>query len=62
MGRGSSQMNQAPLIRLVMSVVVSLCLLGSGLFVLLTFNWAENPQMVAAATGWVGLVVGWWVR
>jgi hypothetical protein len=45
-----------------MSVVISLGLLGSGLFVLLSFDWAANPQMVAAATGWLGLVVGYWMR
>ena len=55
-------MNQAPLIKLLMAVVVSLVLLGSGMYVLLTFSWAENPQMVAAATGWIGLVIGVWVR
>ena len=55
-------MSQAPLTKLLMAVVISLCLLGSGLFVLLTFNWAENPQMVSAATGWLGLAIGYWLR
>ena len=55
-------MSQAPLIKLLMAVVVSLGLLGSGLYVLLTFDWAANPQMIAAATGWIGLVVGVWLR
>ena len=55
-------MSQAPLIKLLMAMVISLGLLGSGLYVLLTFDWTENPQMVAAATGWIGLVVGWWGR
>mgnify|MGYP001578014134 CR=1 FL=1 len=55
-------MSQASLVKLLMAVVISLGLLGSGLYVLLTFNWAENPQMIAAATGWIGLVVGVWVR
>ena len=55
-------MGQAPLVKLAMAVVISLGLLGSGLYVLLTFNWAENPQMIAAATGWLGLVVGVWLR
>jgi hypothetical protein len=45
-----------------MSVVISLALLGAGLYVLLTFDWAANPQMVAAATGWIGLVTGYWVK
>ena len=55
-------MSQAPLTKLLMAVVISLGLLGSGLYVLLTFNWGENPQMVAAAMGWLGLVVGYWMK
>ena len=48
--------------KLAIQAIISLVLLGSGLFTLLTINWAENPQMVAAATGWIGLVVGWWLK
>ena len=55
-------MSQAPLIKLLMAVVVSLGLLASGMYVLLTFNWAENPQMVASASGWLGLVLGYWLK
>lgn len=55
-------MSQAPFIKLLMAVVVSLVLLGAGLYILLTFNWSENPQMVAGATGWLGLVIGVWLR
>ena len=55
-------MSQAPLIKLLMAVVISLGLLASGMFILLTFNWGENPQMVSAATGWIGLVIGVWLR
>ncbi len=55
-------MSQAPLAKLLMSVVISLGLLGSGLYVLLTFDWTTNPQMVAAATGWIGLTCGYWLR
>lgn len=55
-------MNQAPVVKLAMAVVVSLGLLGWGLYVLITFEWAANPQMVAAATGWIGLVIGVWLR
>lgn len=54
-------MNQG-VTKLLMSVVVSLGLLGAGLYILLTFDWSENPQMVAAATGWIGLVIGLWLR
>ena len=55
-------MDRTPLVKLLMAVVVSLILLCSGMYILLTFSWAENPQMVAAATGWLGLVIGVWVR
>ena len=55
-------MDQKPLAKLLMAVVVSLGLLGSGLFVLLTVNWETNPQMIAAATGWTGLVCGYWLK
>ena len=55
-------MSPTPITKLLMSVVITLGLLGSGLYVLLTFNWADNPQMVAAATGWIGICVGYWMR
>ena len=55
-------MNHTSEIKLLMAVVVSLGLLASGMFILLTFNWGENPQMVSAATGWIGLVIGTWIR
>ena len=46
------------LIKLLMQVAVSLGLLASGLFILLTIDWAENPELGAPAAGWVGLVAG----
>ena len=55
-------MSQAPLAKLLMAVVVSLGLLGAGLFVLLTVDWKTNPEMVVAAMGWVGLVIGYWLK
>jgi hypothetical protein len=45
-----------------MAVVISLGLLSSGLYVLLTADWGENPQMVAAATGWMSFVIGYWMK
>ena len=48
--------------KLAMAVVISLGLLGAGLYVLLTVDWAANPEMVAAATGWIGLVIGYWLK
>lgn len=50
------------LFRLAVQTVVSLGLLGAGLYILLTFNWKENPEIVSAATGWVGLTIGYWLR
>ena len=55
-------MSQAPPTKLLMAVAISLVLMGSGMYVLLTFDWGSNPQMIAAATGWLGLVVGYWMK
>ena len=55
-------MDQKPLVKLAMAMVVSLGLLGAGLYVLLTIDWNAQPQMVAAATGWLGLVCGYWMK
>lgn len=55
-------MDQKPLAKLAMAMVISLGLLGAGLYVLLTVDWGANPQMVAAATGWLGLVCGYWLK
>ena len=55
-------MSQLPLAKLLMAIVVSLGLFGAGLYVLLTLDWATNPEMVGAATGWIGLVIGYWLR
>ncbi len=45
-----------------MQVIVTLGLLGFGFFVLITIDWKENPEFAAAATGWIGLVAGFWLR
>ena len=55
-------MNHTSQVKLLMAVVVSLGLLASGMYVLLRFDWGANPQMVASATGWLGLVVGYWMK
>ena len=49
-------------IKILMQVLVSLGLLGSGLYILLTINWSENPELAAAAAGWIGLVAGYWLK
>jgi hypothetical protein len=63
-----------PSIRLAVQIVISLGLLGFGLFVIslgllgfglfvpITTDWKENPEFVAAATGWIGLIAGFWLR
>ncbi len=49
-------------IRMAVQIVISLCLLGFGFYVLVTTDWKENPEFAAAATGWIGLVTGYWLR
>ena len=48
--------------RVIVEALVSLGLLGAGLYVLITSDWSAKPQLVAAATGWVGLVIGYWLK
>ena len=55
-------MSPNPLVKLVIQGVVSLGLLAAGLYVLTTGDWKSNPELTAAATGWVGLVVGYWMK
>ena len=50
------------LIKILMQVAVSLGLLASGLYILLTVDWGNDPELAAAAAGWVGLVAGYWLR
>ena len=55
-------MNQLPMAKLLMTAVITLGLLGSGVWVLVTFDWEANSQLIAAATGWIGLAVGYWLK
>ena len=48
--------------RLAIQIIVTFCLLGFGFYVLLTTDLRENPEFAAAATGWIGLVTGYWLR
>lgn len=48
------------LIRLLMNVVISLALLGAGLYVLLGDHGSADLQKVAG--GWIGLVAGYWLK
>jgi len=47
------------LIRLLMQVVLSLALLAVGVFVLAA---GQDTTMRLAACGWIGVVVGYWLR
>lgn len=48
-------------IKLFVRVVLSLGLAAAGLFIL-TDNPTGNTQIQQAAAGWVGLVIGYWLR
>lgn len=49
-------------VKLLVQTVISLGLLASGLYVLLTVDWSTNAELAAAATGWIGIVVGYWLK
>jgi len=49
-------------VRLVVRIFISLVMLGFGIYVLVTTDWKDNPEFAAAATGWIGLVIGYWLR
>jgi hypothetical protein len=50
------------LLRLGVQTVISLGLLASGIYVLVTTDWNANPEISLAAAGWVGLVAGYWLK
>ena len=47
--------------RLIVRAVLSLGLMAAGLFILVD-NPTGNMQVQQAATGWIGLVIGYWLR
>jgi hypothetical protein len=47
---------------MIVQIIITFCLLGFGFYVLVTTDWKENPEFAAAATGWIGLVTGYWLR
>ena len=53
--------NFAP-IKLAVRIFISLIMLGFGIYVLSTTNWQDNPEFAAAAAGWIGVVIGYWLR
>lgn len=48
--------------KLIIQGAASLGLLAAGVYVLITVDWSTNQPLVAAATGWIGLVMGYWLR
>ena len=49
-------------LRLYVQAAISFILLAAGFYTVFTTDWNNNPQIVAAATGWIGLVAGYWLR
>ena len=52
----------SPPIKLAVRILISLIMLGFGIYVLATTNWQNNPEFAAAAAGWIGVVIGYWLR
>lgn len=50
------------LFRLGVQTVISLGLLGSGVFILVTTDWKTSPELGAIAAGWIGAVLGYWMN
>ena len=49
-------------IKLAVRILISLVMLGFGIYILLSIDWSDNPEFAAAATGWIGIVIGYWLR
>ena len=51
-----------PMARLAVQAIISLGLIAAGVYVLVTIDWRTNPALAAAASGWIGLAVGYWLK
>lgn len=51
-----------PVFRLLVQTVVSLGLLTSGIYVLVTVDLTTNRELGLLAAGWVGGVVTYWLK
>lgn len=51
-----------PLGKLIIQGVLSLGLVGAGLFVLITVDLKANTDLAVAAGGWIALPVGYWMK
>jgi hypothetical protein len=47
---------------ILVKAIVSLGALAAGIYVVATVDWNMNPEMGATAAGWVGLILGHWLR
>ena len=47
---------------LVMRFVIGVILLLAALGVVMTSNFDDDPEMLAIAAGWVGIVTGYWLK
>jgi hypothetical protein len=52
----------AHVFRLLVQTVISLGLLASGVYILVTIDLAANKELALAAAGWIGLVTGFWLK
>ena len=48
--------------KLIIQAIISLGFMGAGLYVLITVDAGGNPVLHAAASGWIGLVIGYWLK
>jgi uncharacterized membrane protein len=46
--------------RVIIQIIISLALIGAGIYVILSNTYSEATQKIAS--GWVGLVVGYWLK
>lgn len=54
--------NQSKLARLAIQAIISLGLIAAGVYVLVSVDWSMNMALVTAASGWIGLAVGYWLK
>ena len=53
---------RADLVKLIMQVIISLGLITAGVFILIYFDAQSNPEVTSAAAGWIGIVIGYWLK
>lgn len=58
--RGGGDFLQRKKLELLLQVTISLALLGAGVYIVISNQYSEAASKIAA--GWVGVVVGYWLR